>query len=323
MNEFEIINEYFLTLTVPNDRLILGIGDDAAIWQPTPGKQSIFTVDTLHVGRHFLPDCPPSSIAHKALAVNLSDCAAMGAKPLGFLLSLSMPQADERWISDFCLGLEGLSAEQGVSLIGGDTTQGPLSVSITLIGEVEPGQALRRSGAKQGDDIYVSGTLGLPSLGLDVLKHHRYLPEVPYDLIVKAYREPTPQVALGQALVGMASSCIDVSDGFAADLGHILTQSHCGARVWVDKLPVALLLKEYAEPEQILPWALSGGDDYQLIFTAPADLRESLQQLSDTLKIPLTRVGQITPGQELICQSANGETMDLEILGWEHFSNEQ
>lgn len=323
MREFEIITEFFLTLTAPSDQLILGIGDDAAVWEPTPGKQQILTVDTLHVGRHFLADCPPSTIAHKALAVNLSDCAAMGAKPVGFLLSLSMPTADHRWIADFCLGLKNLSKTHQVTLMGGDTTQGPLSVSITLMGEVDPGRALRRSGAKTADDIYVSGDLGLPSLGLEVLKTHRYLPEAVYDQIVRAYREPTPQVALGQALVGIANSCIDISDGFAADLRHILTESHCGARIWVDHLPISHLLKEYGEPEHVLTWALSGGDDYQLIFTAPADQRDTISALGESMHVPLTRVGQITPGQELICQSASGETVDLISAGWEHFANDE
>lgn len=322
MNEFDIIATYFAPLTPPKDQLILGIGDDAAIWQPAPGKQMILTVDTLHVGRHFLPDCPPSSVAHKALAVNLSDCAAMGAKPVGFLLSLSMPKADESWLADFCRGLQQLSNAHDIVLMGGDTTQGPLSVSITLIGEIEPGKALLRSGAKPGDDIYVSGTLGLPSLGLQVLRNHQYLPEAVYDACAQAYREPQPQLALGQALVGIAQSCIDISDGLAADLAHILTESQCGARITVDLLPMATLLQEYAEPEQALDWCLSGGDDYQLIFTAHPDQRDTVKALSQKLDIPLTRVGQMTPGHELICQTAKGETVDLARKGWEHFADE-
>jgi thiamine-monophosphate kinase len=161
MREFDLITTFFASLTPPNPQLILGIGDDAAIWRPSPNKDIIMTVDTLHVGRHFLPECPPSSIAHKSLAVNLSDCAAMGAKPLGYLLSLSMPQADERWLDDFSRGLQAISHTYDVVLMGGDTTQGPLSVSITLMGEIEPGTAIRRRGAKVGEDTPVSRHLGL------------------------------------------------------------------------------------------------------------------------------------------------------------------
>jgi thiamine-monophosphate kinase len=322
MHEFDIIKNYFAKLTPPQDQLILGIGDDAAIWRPSPGKDLILTVDTLHVGRHFLSNCPPSTIAHKALAVNLSDCAAMGAKPCGFLLSLSMPEADELWIADFCLGLQALANQHQLALMGGDTTQGPLSISITLIGEVTPGQALCRSGAKVGDDIYVSGSLGLPRLGLEVLRKHRYLPEVAYDEIVKAYREPTAQLALGLALVGIASSCIDISDGLIADLEHIVNESHCGARIIVETLPIAVLLKEYGESEHVMNWALTGGDDYQLIFTAHAEKRAAIQKLSEDLNLPLSRIGQITPGSEVICQTAEGETVDIARGGWEHFSHE-
>jgi thiamine-monophosphate kinase len=233
-----------------------------------------------------------------------------------------MPKSDERWIADFCLGLQTLAHQHQVALIGGDTTQGPLSVSITLIGEVKPDQALRRGGAKIGDDIYVSGTLGLPSLGLDILRNHRYLPETIYDEIVRAYREPMPQLALGQALVGIASSCIDISDGFTADLGHILKESQCGARILVQELPLANLLKEYAESEQALNWALSGGDDYQLIFTAHPDHRTKIQKLSEALGLSLSQVGQITPGNSLICQGNDGETIDIASAGWEHFRDE-
>jgi thiamine-monophosphate kinase len=318
MGEFDLISTYFSQLTAPHAQLVLGIGDDAAIWAPTPGKQMIFTVDTLHVGRHFLPDDPPSTIAHKALAVNLSDCAAMGAKPVGFLLSLSLPHADCPWISEFSKGLSALANEYQLALMGGDTTQGPLSVSITLIGEVIPGQALLRSGAKVGEDIYVSGTLGLPSLGLATLKEHRHFPEAIYDEIVAAYREPRPQVALGQALVGIATACIDISDGFVADLRHVLHQSHCGARVIADHLPMHPLLKEYAQPKQALQWCLTGGDDYQLIVTAPVDKREAIAALG----VALTRVGQITPGSELICDTLSGESLSYAKGGWEHFSDE-
>jgi thiamine-monophosphate kinase len=322
MKEFDLIQTYFASLTPPNPQLILGIGDDAAIWRPSPNKDLIMTVDTLHVNRHFLPECPPSSIAHKALAVNLSDCAAMGAKPLGYLLSLSMPNSDERWLDDFSRGLQAISNTYGVVLMGGDTTQGPLSVSITLIGEVDPGTAIRRRGATVGEDIYVSGSVGLASFGLMMLREHRHFPETIYDEIVQAYREPTPQVALGQALKGIASSCIDISDGLAADLKHILTESQVGASLVLEAIPMSKIVEEYADPEPALFCATAGGDDYQLIFTAPAEKRDVVLALSQQINIPLTRIGQITPGQELICRRSNGESVDLGRFGWEHFSNE-
>lgn len=323
MHEFDIIHEYFAKLTPPQEQLILGVGDDAALWRPSPGHDLVLTVDTLHVNRHFLPDCPPSSIAHKALAVNLSDCAAMGAKPRGFLLSLSLPEAEAGWLADFSLGLQSLASQHQLALMGGDTTQGPLSVSITLIGEILQGQALSRSGAKIGEDIYVSGHLGLPSLGLEILRNHRYLPEAVYNDIVQAYRKPVPQLKLGQALIGLASSCIDISDGLIADLGHVARQSHCGARLNLESIPVALLLKEYGEPEQVLNWPLSGGDDYQLIFTADPSQREQIQNLSASLNLPLTRIGQITPGNQVICQNQEGETVDIARGGFEHFNHDE
>lgn len=323
MREFELINTYFASLTPPPPQLILGIGDDAAVWRPSPNKDLLLTVDTLHVGRHFLPDCPPSSVAHKAVAVNLSDIAAMGGKPRGYLLSLSMPKADERWLADFSQGLEAISKTYDVVLMGGDTTQGPLSVSITMMGEIEEGKALRRRGASVGEDIYVSGTLGLASFGLMVLREHRYFPEAIYDEIAKAYREPTPQVALGQALVGLATSCIDISDGLAADLKHILTESQVGGSLMVDDLPTSKIVQEYADPEPALFCTTSGGDDYQLIFTAAPDDRQKIAALSEQLQVPLTRVGQITPGRELICRNKQGETVDLGRFGWEHFADDR
>lgn len=322
MKEFTLIDTYFANLLPSVPSLILGVGDDAAVWEPTPNKQQIFTVDTLHAGCHFLPEDPPDTVGHKALAVSLSDCAAMGARPVGFLLSLSLPRIDETWVKNFSLGLKALASQYDLALLGGDTTQGPLSISLTLMGEVEPGNFLTRAGAQVQDDIYVSGTLGLPRLGLELLQGNQYIPEADYDLIVKAYRQPQPQLSLGQALIGLATSCIDISDGFAADLGHILEKSHCGAQVQVETLPLHHLLKEYVEADRALDWALTAGDDYQLIFTVPPSRRDEVKAISERLNLPLTRVGIITPGTELIAHRANGQRFDLGSKGWEHFSNE-
>lgn len=322
MREFEIIAQYFSELTPIHEQAVLGVGDDAAIWQPSPDKQLVLAVDTLLADRHFFGDDPPDSVAYKALAVNLSDMAAMGADPKAFLLSLSLPKADEAWLASFAKGLATLSHEHNVMLIGGDTTQGPLSVSITILGEVSPNQALTRGGAQKGDDIYVSGELGLAAMGLHALRHRGELYGTNFDECVQAYRRPTPHIQLGKALVGVANSCIDISDGFMADLGHILEQSDCGARIDLKTLPISKLAHEYETAEQALAWALSGGDDYQLVFTANADKRDAIASLSNQLSLPLTRVGQITPGHDLIVLDEHGDTVDIATTGWEHFSDD-
>jgi len=267
MGEFELIERFFKR---PARHADLGVGDDCALLSPRPGHQLALSVDALVEGRHFLSTVAPERLGHKCLAVNLSDLAACGARPLAFTLALALPQVDEPWLAAFSRGLFALADMHGCELIGGDTTQGPLNISITVLGDVTQGQPLLRSGAKRaGDDIYVSGTLGDARLALEAFRGQIELPTE----VLRACRQrlecPTPRVALGMALRGIASAAADISDGLLGDLGHILAQSGVGARI---ELPQTdrLLATACVLPE---PWqrtcTLSGGDDYELVFTAP------------------------------------------------------
>jgi thiamine-monophosphate kinase len=236
VGEFELIDRYFKR---PARRAALGVGDDCALLAPAPGMQLAVSSDMLIEGRHFLSTVDPFKLGHKALAVNLSDLAACGAKPLAFTLALALPQADEAWLEGFSRGLFALADAHDCELIGGDTTRGPLAICITVFGEVPPGQALLRSGARAGDDLYVSGTLGDARLALEVFRGTRSLPQAVFrwEARASAWSTPTPRVALGLALRGVATSAADISDGLVGDLGHILKASRVGACIDTDQLP--------------------------------------------------------------------------------------
>jgi len=307
-SEFEIIGRYF---TRPARTALLGIGDDAALVRPRPGTEIAVSTDLLVEGRHFRVGADARSLGHKALAVNLSDIAAMGATPRWATLALSIPDADERWIAAFAEGLFALAERFGTELIGGDTVRGPRSVCICILGEVPQGRALRRDGAQANDDIWVSGELGGAALALaraGIGEAERRL-----DL-------PEPRVALGERLLGRASAAIDVSDGFAQDLGHILERSQCAARVHYERLPKCAAFAPIAEPGLEHRCVLAGGDDYELVFTAPQAERGALEALAAELALPLTRVGSIQAGApSLSIVDARG----LEIPvphGFDHFS---
>lgn len=318
--EFALIDKYFAR---PTPSAILGPGDDCALVQPSPGKQLAVTTDMLVAGTHFLPDTDPRNLGWKALAVNLSDLAAMGAKPRWVTLAGALPAVDEAWIAKFAEGFFACAAEYGVDVVGGDTTRGPLNLCITALGEVGPGQALRRDGAQPGDQIWVSGRPGLASLGLAHLQSKIKLPEPWPRLCVGALEKPRPRVALGLALNGIASAAIDVSDGLLADLGHIAERSGCAAAVRLVQLPhlpkgdsYDAVLRKLA-----LECQLAGGDDYELCFTAPGSHSLAIGRIAAELELPLWCIGEMTtgPAGEVTVFDPDGKPVELEHKGFDHF----
>ncbi len=320
MNEFQLIETYFQGLLPESPTTRLGIGDDAAIIQPLSHHDLVIAVDTLVENRHFFATDIPANIAHKALAVNLSDIAAMGAQPIGFLLALTLPEINTHWLENFSQGLKDLAQRYQLSLLGGDTTRGPLTISITVMGQIPEGQALKRGGAKVGDGIYVSGTLGAAAMVVKQQYHQLNVPAPELEEAFQLYRMPQPQIELGLALRGVASSCIDISDGLAQDCLHILKQSNVGASVDVDKIPVHPTLMRSLPRELAQKLALTGGDDYQLLFTANDLHHERIQHISQDLNITLTRIGQITPGHTFILLK-QGDELDWDLKGYDHFES--
>ena len=318
--EFALIDKYFAR---PTPSAVLGPGDDCALLQPSPGKQLAVTTDMLVAGTHFLPDTDPQNLGWKALAVNLSDLAAMGAKPRWVTLAGAMPAVDEAWIAKFADGFFACAAEYGVDVVGGDTTRGPLNLCITALGEVEPGHALRRDGAKPGDQIWVSGRPGLASLGLAHLQGKITLPEPWPRLCVGALEKPRPRVALGLALNGIASAAIDVSDGLLADLGHIAERSGCAAAVKLVQLPHLPKGDSYDAGlrKLALECQLAGGDDYELCFTAPGPQSLAIGRIAAELELPLWCIGEMTagPAGAVTVFDPDGKPVEFEHKGFDHF----
>ena len=324
MTEFDLIRQYF---SRPTQRAALSGGDDCALLDPTPGMQLVTSCDMLVEGRHFFADVSPFSLGHKALAVNLSDLAACGAAPVAFTLAISLPHIDKAWLQDFANGLYALADVHGCELIGGDTTRGPLTICITVFGEVPRGQALLRSGAKAGDDIYVSGTLGDARLALDALQGKI---ELPPEILAEARLRlelPTPRVALGTALRGIATSAIDISDGLAGDLQHILRASGAGAQINTEV--TMNLIAAYAhinwatgqfDHEKRLKTVFSGGDDYELAFTAPPAARQAVQAAANSSQTPVTRIGviEVEPGLRLV--DGRGQRIESRFASFDHFA---
>ena len=295
----------------------LGLADDAALLDPRPGTQLVLTKDAMVAGVHFLPDDPPGDIARKLLRVNLSDLAAMGAAPIGYLLALARPrEVEDEWLAAFCDGLAADNAEFAISVLGGDTvsTPGPLTLSLTAIGDVPKGAALLRSGACEGDEVWVSGTLGDAALGLAVLQGRLEVDEPVRTALIGRYRLPRPRLALGQALRGIAHAALDVSDGLLADLGHIVETSGVGAEIRADLLPVGA-----PDLPGALDAALSGGDDYELLFTAPPNLRDEIERLAEQLNLPLTRIGAMQAAPGIRVRDAAGREISPARTGWQHF----
>lgn len=295
--EFALIARYF---TRPVRRAALGVGDDCALLELAAGQQLAISTDTLNAGVHFFADADPTSLGHKALAVNLSDLAACGATPLAFTLALTLPGVDDAWLTAFSQGLWALAEQHAMDLIGGDTTRGPLAINITVLGSVANGQALLRSGAAVGDDVWVSGTLGDARLALGLLRQEWppsvRLTQEQQRLTLERLHRPTPRLALGQALHGVASSVIDLSDGLLGDLTHVLVASQLAATLDVAQLPASAMLQ--AVPQELRQQCqLSGGDDYELLFSCPPAQRHRLAALSQQLQLPLTRIGTMTAWQ--------------------------
>jgi thiamine-monophosphate kinase len=315
LGEFELIARYF---TRRVERAALGIGDDCALVAPAPGMQLAISSDMLVDGRHFLSTVAPERLGHKALAVNLSDLAACGAQPLAFTLALAMPRAEEAFLEGFAHGLFALADAHAIELVGGDTTQGPLNICITVFGEVPAGQALLRSGARPGDELWVSGTLGDARLALEVFRGTQTLEGAALERVRVAMELPQPRVALGLALRGLATSAIDVSDGLLGDLGHILRRSEVGATVEADVLPRSAELR--AQPLALQrTCTLAGGDDYELVFTAGAADAARVQAAAQRAGVAVTRFGRIEAAPGLRLVDAAGATISDRFDSFDHF----
>lgn len=314
--EFDLIARIRQRVTARGD-VVLGIGDDCALLAPPPGQLLAVTMDTLNAGVHFPPETAPADIGWKALAVNLSDLAAMGAEPAWCTLALTLPHADAAFVDGFVDGFLALAAQHGVALVGGDTTRGPLSVSITAHGFVPAGEALRRDGARVGDEVWVSGTLGDAAGAL-----RQWQAGAPMAPALRARLDrPTPRMALGRALRGIASSGIDISDGLLADLAHICRASGVGAEIDIDALPASAALRAAFDADVRRTLQATGGDDYELCFTAPVAQREVLVALSCALALPLARIGHITEGTDVRAADSGPSLAELTRgLGWNHFA---
>ena len=324
MGEFDLIERYFAR---PAKRSPLGNGDDCALLAPAPGMQLAVSSDMLVEGRHFLSTVAPERLGHKALAVNLSDLAACGAAPLAFTLALSLPAVDEAWLAGFSRGLFALADAHDCDLVGGDTTRGPLNICITVFGEVPTGKALLRSGARAGDDVWVSGTLGDARLALEAFRGTLSLSAEVFEQTRRRMEQPTPRVALGIALRGIATAAVDVSDGLIGDLGHILASSRVGATLDADAAAALVAANAHAQGavdlfaiDVLRTCALSGGDDYELVFTAPAEARNGVLHAGVDAATPVTRIGRIETGSGLRIVDAQGAPVAQHFASFDHFA---
>lgn len=317
-SEFDLIKKYFARPTAHTD---LGVGDDAALIQMSPGNQLAVSADMSVLGTHFLTDCPAFDIGWKSLAVNISDMAAMGATPKWAMLSIALPNIDEDWLTEFSSGFFACADQFGVSLIGGDTTRGPLNISVQIIGEVPIGKALRRDNTKAGDEIWVSGILGEAALGLAELQNKlapNLLSSPEKQICIAALQKPEPRVALGLALRNIAHSAIDISDGLIADLGHILAQSHLGADVYWSKVPHVKV--NSLDESTLQNISLAGGDDYELCFTAPSTQHAEILKIGERLKLNLSCIGVTKQEASINIFDAHHQRIELKVRGYDHFS---
>ncbi len=317
-SEFDIVRKYF---TRAAKSAVLGVGDDCALLSPDPGMLLAVSTDMLLAGTHFFPDADPAKLGHKALAVNLSDLAAMGAGPRWATLAIALPEADEKWIAAFAQGFFRLAARFGVELVGGDTTRGPLAISVTMMGEVPRGLALKRDAALAGDDIWLSGATGEAALALAHLKGRVKLEGAVREACLARLHTPEPRVALGSQLRGLAHSAIDVSDGLLADLGHVLEASDVGAELVWEKLPRAKAIADCPDKALADDCLLAGGDDYELVFTASTGKRGQIEALRKELGIPLALIGVAVGGDPVVSlRDARGELVSFPRKGFDHFA---
>lgn len=323
MGEFELIRRHFQRPEQPgNTSVALGIGDDCALLKPSPGWQLAVSTDMLVAGRHFFTDAAPETLGHKSLAVNLSDLAAMGARPLGFTLALSLPEADDAWLGAFARGLFALADAHACPLVGGDTTRGPLNICITVLGEVQPGQALRRDAARPGDDLYLSGRTGEARLALELMRGTPWAVEsAPANALSRVrhrLERPAPRLTLGRALAGVAHAALDLSDGLCGDLGHILLASGVGADIHLADLPLAPDLHDLPTEER-MRCLLNGGDDYELLFTAPASQRAAVLAAAQSADTAVRCIGRITLETGMRLMQPSGHVVPLKPESFDHF----
>ena len=333
LGEFELIQRFFKTkaqamLSSDDQAIILGIGDDCALIKPHSEEDIAMTTDMLVEGRHFFANANPEWLGHKALAVNLSDLAAMGAKPIGFTLAIALPQADTSWLEAFSKGLFAIAKKYSCPLIGGDTTAGPLNICITAFGSIPHGKAIKRSGAIAGDQIWVSGTVGDARLALAALRHELHLSTIDLQAIEVRMHQPTPRIDLGINLRGIASSALDISDGLLGDLKHILEQSKVDAEIFLDQIPKSVTLQHQSETIRN-QFAACGGDDYEICFTARPDQRDAINEISKKLHLTITHIGNIKTMQssEAIIRllDKNGEELSaaataILLKSFDHFA---
>ncbi|KAF7600797.1 MAG: thiamine-phosphate kinase [Candidatus Dactylopiibacterium carminicum] len=316
--EFDLIRRYF---NYPTSHTELGVGDDGALCVPRPGMQLVVSTDMLVAGTHFLPEADPGLLGWKAAAVNVSDMAAMGAEPRWITLAISLPAVDESWVAAFARGFRDCCEAYGVDWIGGDTTRGPLNLAPTVFGEVPAGRAIRRDGARHGDDVWISGWPGMAALGLAQVLGELQLVGAWGESCLERLHRPMPRVALGCALRGTASAMLDVSDGLLGDLAHILERSAVGAVLDEPALPLECLLAACRRTERATAALLSGGDDYELLFTAPRERRGQVEAIGRHCELPLHRIGRILDKPGLWLQRGDGVCEALPGRGYEHFRN--
>lgn len=322
MQEFELISHFFKGRGVARKDVSLSIGDDAALINVPENCQLAVTTDTLVEGVHFFNDIDPKALGYRSLAVNLSDLAAMGAEPAWISVALTLPKAEAQWLEQFTQGMHEIAEYYNVQIVGGDTTQGPLTISICAKGFVPNGCALTRSGAKNGDWIFVTGSLGDAGLAIDCKYGKVTLTEQQFNAANKAFDFPTPQVAAGQMLRGKATSCIDISDGLIADIGHICQMSGVGAKLFAENIPLAATVKAVLPQEHALNYALTYGDEYQLLFTVPEEHRTTVEMTLKQYGVAISCVGQITNQTGSVDLTLNGKPFALEQGGFEHFNAE-
>jgi thiamine-monophosphate kinase len=316
-SEFDIIRKYF---SRPVHHTLLGVGDDAALIMPSAGTQLAVSADMLVAGTHFLPDDDPYQLGWKSLAVNLSDMAAMGAVPKWTTLAIALPEVNEPWIEQFAAGFFRCSERYQVDLIGGDTTRGPLTISVQIMGETAPNRAMLRSGAEAGDEIWVSGKLGDAALALATLQGRYKLETEELQDCLPALHTPQPRVELGLLLNMMVNSAIDISDGLLADLGHILKASGKGAEIQLQHVPCSAIARKRLTEKPVQQIVLAGGDDYELCFTAPARNHAEIAKTATLIGVPLTRIGTVTEEPGLVVRGLDNEILEITKSGYDHFS---